>query len=111
MSALYGDGSINYTIQALWTAAQLQLPVVIFVLRNEQYAILKSFAEEEQTPNVPGLDLPGIDFVALARGYGVDAHRVTTAENIRKAYIDALNSPRPTLIEVAISREIPPLLS
>ncbi len=106
-----GDGSINYTIQALWTAAQLQLPLVVFVLRNEQYAILKSFAEEENTPHVPGLDLPGIDFVALANGYGVDAHRVRTAEDIREAYINALHSPRPTLIEVAISHEVPPLLS
>ncbi len=111
VTALIGDGSINYTIQALWTAAQLQLPLVVFVLRNEQYAILKSFAEEENTPHVPGLDLPGIDFVALAHGYGVDAHRVTTAEDIREVYINALHSPRPTLIEVAISHEVLPLLS
>src|SRR6202453_5238378 len=58
---LIGDGSSQYSVQALWTAAQHQLPVVYVIMRNEEYSILKSFAVLEQTPGVPGLDLPGID--------------------------------------------------
>ena len=65
-----GDGSFQYSIQSLYTAVQQKAHVVVVVLQNEEYAILKSFAELEHTPNVPGLDLPGIDIVSLAKGYG-----------------------------------------
>ena len=54
---LIGDGSSQYSVQALWTAAQLKLPIVYVVMRNEEYSILKSFAVLEETPGVPGLDL------------------------------------------------------
>ncbi|MCL2533166.1 MAG: benzoylformate decarboxylase, partial [Nocardiaceae bacterium] len=40
--ATIGDGSFEYSIQAIWTAAQHKLPVVFVVLRNGEYAILKS---------------------------------------------------------------------
>ena len=66
-----GDGSANYGITALWTAAQLGLPVTWVVLRNSTYGALRWFADLLDTPDVPGLDVPGIDFVALAEGYGV----------------------------------------
>jgi benzoylformate decarboxylase len=48
--ATIGDGSFQYSVQAIWTAAQHRLPVVFVVMRNEEYSILKSFAELEQTP-------------------------------------------------------------
>ena len=59
-----GDGSFQYSLQSIWTAAQLKLPIVFIVLRNGEYAILKAFAEVEDSPGVPGLDIPGIDIVA-----------------------------------------------
>ena len=68
--ATIGDGSFQYSVQAIWTAAQHQLPVVFVVLRNGAYAILKSFALLENTPGVPALDLPGLDIAALATGFG-----------------------------------------
>jgi benzoylformate decarboxylase len=58
--AVIGDGAFHYSVQALWTAAQHQLPVVFVVPVNEEYAILKAFAKLENTPGVPGLDLPGL---------------------------------------------------
>ena len=57
---LIGDGLSQYSVQALWTAAQHQLPIVYVVMRNNEYSILKSFAVLEETPGVPGLDLPGL---------------------------------------------------
>jgi hypothetical protein len=74
--AIIGDGSFQYSVQSIWSAAQLQLPILIVIMRNRQYTILKSFAELEHTPGVPGLDLPGMDFVSIAQGYGCDAARV-----------------------------------
>lgn len=81
--AIIGDGSSQYAIQAMWNAAQLRLPLLIVIIRNEEYAILKSFARLEQTPDVPSLDLPGMDFVSTAKGYGCDAVRVSDLDAIK----------------------------
>ena len=51
---LIGDGSFQYSVQAVWTAAQHRLPIVYVVMRNHEYSILKSFAVLEETPGVPG---------------------------------------------------------
>ena len=108
--AIMGDGSLQYSIQALWSAAQQQLPLVVVVLRNGQYGILKSFAVQENTPGVPGLDLPGIDCTALARGYGMDAQRITERADIGPAARAAFAGRKPVLLEVAIASTVPPLL-
>ena len=61
MVATIGDGSFQYSVQAIWTAAQHDLPIVFVVMRNEEYSILKAFALLEKAPGVPGMDLPGLD--------------------------------------------------
>jgi benzoylformate decarboxylase len=62
--ATIGDGSFQYLVQAIWTAAQHRLPIVFVVMRNGEYSILKAFALLEKTPGVPGLDLPGLDIAS-----------------------------------------------
>lgn len=108
--AILGDGATNYSIQALYTAAQHKLPVVFLVLCNQEYGILKSFAEQQHTPGVPGLDLPGLDFVALATGYGCAAFRVATSDALAQALQDALRRPGPTVLEIPITAAVAPLL-
>jgi len=68
-----GDGSFQYSVQAIYTAAQHHLPVVFVVMRNGEYSIFKSFALLEKTPGVPGLDLPGLDIASIAAGFGCHA--------------------------------------
>jgi benzoylformate decarboxylase len=75
--AVIGDGAFQYSIQALYTMAQHHLPVTIIVPNNAEYAILKAFAEVTNTPHVPSLDLPGLDIVSQAKGFGVEAVRVS----------------------------------
>jgi benzoylformate decarboxylase len=53
-------------------------------------------------PDVPGLKLGGIDFVAIAEGYGVPGERTTTREEFEKAYQKALVSTGPVLIDARI---------
>jgi benzoylformate decarboxylase len=74
--AVIGDGSFQYSVQSLWTAAQLNLPILIIVFRNDEYCILKSFAVLEETPGVPGLNIPGFDIVSIAKGYRCHAARL-----------------------------------
>ena len=107
--AVLGDGASNYSIQALYTAAQHKLPVIFLVLRNGEYGILKAFAREQETPDVPGLDLPGIDFVKLAEGYGCKATRVNGPDDLSEAFERAFRSSGPTLLEIAITSDVAPL--
>ena len=108
--AVLGDGAANYSIQALYTAAQHKLPVVFLVLCNQEYGILKSFSEQQGTPGVPGMDLPGLDFVALATGYGCSAVRVSTRDTLAEALREALRRDAPTVLEIPITTDVPPLL-
>ena len=107
---IVGDGAANYVIQALWTAVQQKLPILFVIPRNGAYNILKSFAELLQTPGIPGLDLPGLDFVALAQGYGCTGERVTNPDDLEEAIRDGVRLDRAHLIEVAIDPTVPPLI-
>jgi benzoylformate decarboxylase len=98
-----GEGSAQYAVQAFWTAAAYKVPVTFLVLRNDEYAILKWFGLLEEISGAPGLDLPALDCVAVAGGYGVDARRVSSAEELGVELRSALASDGPELIEVAVT--------
>src|SRR5260370_14236295 len=83
--AIIGDGSANYSITALWTAARYKIPVVFLILKNGAYGALRWFAEVLKVDDVPGLDVPGIDFLSLAKGYGVKGGRAVTATHPKHA--------------------------
>jgi benzoylformate decarboxylase len=98
-----GEGSAQYAIQALWTAAAYDVPVTFLLLRNDEYAILKWFGMLEDIVGAPGLDLPALDCAAVARGYGVDSHMASDADELRAALTRALASGKPGLVEVKVA--------
>ena len=104
---LIGDGSAMYSIQALWTAAQRQLPLTIVVINNAGYGAMRSFSQVMQVRNVPGLDLPGIDFVKVAQGLGCDAARVSNASELAPALKRALAYDGTSLVEVIVDSSVP----
>jgi len=100
-----GDGSIQYSIQALWTAVQHHAPVIVIVLRNGDYTALKSFCDFTQVGrNVHGMDLPGIDIVKIAQGYGMTAEEVDLPQDLEPALRNAFASSQPRLISVNVTR-------
>jgi benzoylformate decarboxylase len=104
--ALIGDGSAMYAIQALWSAAQLGLPVTTVILKNRRYAALHEFARifgYRPDEPIPGTDLPDLDFVALATAQGMQGLRIETAAQFRQAFKQALTATRPTLLEVEVA--------
>ncbi len=99
-----GEGSAQYGITALWTAVAYKIPVTFLVLRNEEYMILKWFATMEQVERAPGLELPGLDVAAVARGYGMSARQVSGREELTEALreeIPAQDGPRLIQVQVA----------
>ncbi|WP_413249120.1 benzoylformate decarboxylase [Sinomonas flava] len=105
--AIVGDGSANYGLSALWTAAQWKLPVTVVVLNNGTYGALRAFAGKLDAAGSPGLDLPGIDFCQLAAGYGVEAHRVSTVEEFTDRFRSALQGDAPVLLDVPVAATSP----
>jgi benzoylformate decarboxylase len=101
--ALLGDGSAMYSIQGLWTAAQLGLPIVFIIVNNSRYEALKQFGGRFGVARPVGTELPGIDFVSLARAQGCDAIRVTDAASLTPALRTALAATRPILIDVHVA--------
>ncbi|MGH1481890.1 MAG: thiamine pyrophosphate-binding protein [Geminicoccales bacterium] len=107
--AVVGDGSSMYSIQALWTAAHLDLPITYVIPNNQGYRILKqrllAFHGNDQ---YVGMDIqdPPIDFSAMARSMGMTAHRIEAPDEIRDALTTSIESKRPTLLEVMVERQV-----
>lgn len=104
---LEGDGSGMYTLQSLWTMAREGLDVLVVVLSNRGYQILRG-----ELANVGVTDVgrnavrmfdvvePSLDWVALAKGHGVEAVRVTDTDQFNAAFAAGLARKGPSLIEV-----------
>jgi len=107
--ALVGDGSAMYSIQALWTAANMKLPITYVICDNKGYRIikqrLKAFHGNE---TFIGMDFedPAIDFVTMAESMGVSATRVTEPGGVRAALEAAIANPGPNLIDVCVERGV-----
>jgi benzoylformate decarboxylase len=100
---LFGDGSAMYSIQALWSAADLELPMTIVIVNNGGYAALSEFSSHFKIDALVGARLPGIDFVGLARALGCTAVRVEHPQDLAPALTTALQSAGPHLVDVAVA--------
>jgi benzoylformate decarboxylase len=100
--ALLGDGSAMYSIQGLWNAAQLGLGVAFVVVNNRSYRALNEFGRHFGLDSLPGTNLPGLDFRALAESQGVTAVRVERRDDLESSLAAAFSATRPMLLEVCI---------
>ncbi|WP_425069380.1 thiamine pyrophosphate-binding protein [Reyranella sp.] len=106
-----GDGSSMYSIQALWTAAHHELPIVFVILANREYRVLKHNidayrARFDVKSNKPYMHMdltgPTMGFVDLAKGMGVAGTYVAKADDIKAAVEAAFKSGKPHLVEIEI---------
>ena len=97
---LIGDGSFQYSIQSLFTCVNHKAHVIYLVFQNHEYGILKEFAVLEKTPNVPGLNLPGLDIVSLAKGYGAYSKLIDSHDEFVKEFKNALDVKRISIIVI-----------
>jgi benzoylformate decarboxylase len=102
---LLGDGSFQFGLPALWTAARAGVPVTFVVLNNRTYSAVASAlsrfdgaaAEQDRWP---GTDITGLDIAAAARAFGVPARQVAGTDGLADALAGALTAPGPTVVEV-----------
>ena len=70
---------------------------------------MRAFSQVRQGRNVPGRDLPGIDFVKIAEGHGCHAVRVAKAAELAPALKLALAHDGTSLVEVIVDTVVPML--
>ena len=106
---IQADGAALYTIQALWTQAREGLNVTTVICANRRYEILRYEMARAGSPELgpvltalTDLSRPSIDFVSVARGFGVPADRCDTVESLAEKFRRALAEPGPHLIEVEL---------
>jgi benzoylformate decarboxylase len=100
--ALLGDGSAMYSIQGLWSAAELKLPIAFIIVNNSSYRALEEFGSHFGIKSLPGVRLPHLDFCTLAAGHGVKAKRVERCEDLDSALLEVFAAAVPMLLEVRV---------
>ena len=109
---LLGDGSFQFGLPALWTAARSGIPVTFVVLNNRTYSAVASAlsrfggaaAEQDRWP---GTDIAGLDIAAAARAFGVPAERVPGVADLPRALSAALATSGPAVVEVLTGPSAP----
>ena len=79
--AVCGDGGFMMNSQELETAVRLQLDVVVLILRDDAYGMIKWKQANMGLPEY-GLDFGNPDFVKYAESYGANGHRVSSAADL-----------------------------
>ena len=104
-----GDGGAMYTLQSLWTQAREKLDVITVICANRSYAVLnielmRVGARNAGPKALSMLDIghPDLDWVALARGMGVEAERAQDCAQFARAFEDAMKRKGPRLIEAVL---------
>jgi len=104
--AMLGDGGAAYTIQALWTQARENLDVTTVIFANNSYNILNVEYGRlgvtdvgEIAASLFDIGNPSIDWVALAKGFGVDGGKANTAEELCTLLEKSYETPGPFLIQ------------
>jgi acetolactate synthase-1/2/3 large subunit len=107
--ALQADGSGLYTVQSLWTMAREGLDVTVVVCANRAYRILQMELHRTgnddpgpQARSLTDLGSPELDWVSLAKGFGVDAMQATTIEELRAGLERGLATDGPFLVEALL---------
>ena len=101
-----GDGSFGMNLNELATAVSYKIPVVIVLLNNGVLGMVRQwqtlFFGKRYSNTV--LDRK-TDFVALAKAFGADGYLAETPTQFRQAFTEALQSGKPTVIDVRIDKD------
>ena len=102
-----GDGSLMFNIQELETAVRLNLPVIIIIANNSCWGMIKSGQKSSFKKRYCDVDFPEIDYVAIAKGFGCYAEKLSDPKEIKLAIQRAIDSKKPSVIDVEIAFETP----
>jgi acetolactate synthase-1/2/3 large subunit len=100
VACVLGDGGFAMLMAELETGARERLGVTVVVLADDALSQIKAGQERKGYP-VTGTTFGGLDYVALAKGFGITGREVRTVAECREA-VGARSPDRPTLIAARI---------
>ena len=103
--AIIGDGGYQMTIQELGTIFQTQAAVKIVVLNNDFLGMVRQWQQLFFDKRYASTEMVNPDFVTIAKGYFIDAHRVTKREDLAGSVQTMMASKKPYFLEVCVEKE------
>jgi acetolactate synthase-1/2/3 large subunit len=103
--AIIGDGGYQMTIQELGTIFQQKVPVKIVVLNNEFLGMVRQWQQLFFDKRYASTEMTNPDFVAIAKGYYIDAQKVTKREDLKNAVAEMIACKGPYFLEVGVEKE------
>jgi len=103
--AIIGDGGYQMTIQELGTIFQTKVPVKIVVLNNEFLGMVRQWQQLFFDKRYASTVMVNPDFVAIAKGYHIDAQKVTKRDQLKDAVTEMIACEGPYFLEVCVEKE------
>ena len=103
--AIIGDGGYQMTIQELGTVFQQRIPLKIVVLNNEFLGMVRQWQQLFFDKRYASTEMTNPDFVAIAKGYYIDAQKVTKRSELKLAVQEMMASDGPYFLEVCVEKE------
>ena len=102
-----GDGDFQMNMQELATVKSQDLDIIIFILNNSEYGIIRQWEEDFYGMAPYQVELDNPDFIKLASSYGIDAVRVDNLNDLEFLLEKDLRGP--LVVEVVVESENIPL--
>lgn len=102
-----GDGDFQMNLQELATIKEHNLDIIIFILNNSEYGIIRQWEEDVYGMEAYQTQLKNPDFIKLAASYGIDAVKVDNLDDL-ELILDK-NLEGPLVVEVIVESENIPL--
>jgi acetolactate synthase-1/2/3 large subunit len=103
--AVIGDGGYQMTIQELGTIFQTQTAVKIVVLNNDFLGMVRQWQQMFFEKRYASTEMVNPDFVAIAKGYYLDAKKVDKREDLDAAVAEMISSDKPYFLEICVEKE------
>jgi acetolactate synthase-1/2/3 large subunit len=103
--AVIGDGGYQMTIQELGTIFQNKLAVKIVVLNNEFLGMVRQWQQLFFEKRYASTEMVNPNFVAIAKGYYIEAKKVTKREDLAATVKEMIDSDGPYFLEVCVEKE------
>ncbi|MFA7490038.1 MAG: biosynthetic-type acetolactate synthase large subunit [Mariniphaga sp.] len=103
--AVIGDGGFQMTVQELGTIAQNKLPVKIIVMNNHFLGMVRQWQQLFFEKRYSFTELQNPDFIAIAKGFGIEAHKVEVRGELESGIQKMIDHDGPYLLEVIVEKE------
>jgi acetolactate synthase-1/2/3 large subunit len=103
--AIIGDGGFQMTIQELGTIMQSHVNVKILILNNEFLGMVRQWQELFHDRRYSFVNITSPDYVTVAKGYHIEAAKISEREHLKEALSTMLNHPGAYLLEVMVGKE------